>query len=178
MGLPKFELLPSREPLLLLTHQPEPKTPLQLRLRMLAHFFDWGVVFGIGNGLASFFTFGFLALLSPQIEAVGSEAGENLFSDVFDYAQPALLAGSLVFVSILYFVVLPALTGKTLGLGMMGLKIKSQNGADADLESLMKRFVGCSLLYATGGMWLLDSFRRSAHGLPHDRYSQTKVVKD
>jgi hypothetical protein len=76
-----------------------------------------------------------------------------------------------------YFVILPAWTGKTLGLSLLGCHLETtETGEKPGLREASLRLVGLVLVYATFGLMLLPVLRGVHLPLFQDRLSGTRVV--
>jgi uncharacterized RDD family membrane protein YckC len=145
--------------------------------RAVAHFVDVCVVQGFSVYGAKFFSVAILSLYAGEISGTGRGAGA-VFRDAFSYSSAQLLAASCAALSVLYFIGLPLLMGRTLGQGLMGLRIVSDGGQPLTLRQLCLRMVGCVLSYASGGILCLVGLRQRDGRFLHDVISDTRVVKD
>lgn len=144
--------------------------------RAIAHFIDLMVVQGFSVYSSKVLSLFLVAFHMPEIRGQGRMAG-RLFRDAFSYGQGKLLVAAFVLYAFAFFLVLPRITGRTLGMGLMGLAYESADGRPPGIKSLSIRFFGCLMVYATGGMMLAPLLKKAPQPLFHDRLSQTRVVK-
>jgi uncharacterized RDD family membrane protein YckC len=142
----------------------------------MAHLMDLLVVQGFSAYSAKMTSLVFLSFHMPEVQGPGRAV---LFQDAFAFGQSKLILVTFLFLSLVYFVALPALTGgRTLGLGLLGFRIQAEDGGGAGIKSLLLRQLGCFLVYVTGGLLaLLPSLKGPCRPLVHDRLSGTRVVK-
>lgn len=149
---------------------------VSLAPRAVAHFIDLLVVLGFSLYAAKMFSLFLVALHMPEIRESGRMAG-RLFRDTLTYSQGKLAIATFVFLAVAYFIALPRFSGRTLGMGLLGLKLETNEGGHPGLKALAVRFAGCVMIYATGGMMLTHILKRTPKPLFHDRISGTTVVK-
>jgi hypothetical protein len=175
MAIPKIHAsvsLPTQPQLLLLPHlvsQPSASA----RTRLAAHLIDLGIVQGFSAAFAKLLAYSIVAFFASEIADAGPSA-DSLFFDAMDYSYGMLFSGSFVFLSIVYFIGLPCFTGKTFGLGLLGLKIQPRNRAADHIDFHLRRYVGCALVYMSCGILLLAG---SQSGLFQDSFSNTEIVE-
>ncbi len=144
--------------------------------RALAHGMDWCIVWGFSLYFSKILSLALIKFHVGEIQQSGKFAGK-LFSDTLAYGESQVKIATLLFFSFIYFVGLPLWRGKTLGLGMFGLKIENESGGTPGWKSLSLRFLGCLLIYASAGALLIQWFRGKDRPIVHDFLSGTKVVK-
>lgn len=149
---------------------------LFLSARLLAHLVDLFVVQGVALFTSRLLTMAFLSAYQQEIRSFGQGA-DSLLADVFAHGSAQLYAGSFSLVTVLYFVAVPAVCGRTLGLGLVGLKIVSDDGAHPSPFASAWRLSGCGLAYLTAGAVNLTGLRRRRGALVQDQLSGTKVVR-
>ncbi|MGZ3693580.1 MAG: RDD family protein [Bdellovibrionota bacterium] len=153
-----------------------PKTSLFLSARLAAHFLDVSLVGGLSAYTSKLLTLAILSFYGAEFESFGSSASD-VFADAFDYANGQLFGACGAFFGILYFVALPTWSGRTLGQGLLGLKVVDANGASPSVLALARRLLSCVLIYVSGGSLLLSSLRVRQSRLPQDSFSETFVTK-
>ena len=113
-----------------------------------------------------------LAIVFYGIAAITGQTTESGFEL---YGAPAVLAFAVYF---LYFIVLEAMTGATIGKMLLGLKVVRVDGHPiAWRESIIRnllRIVDGFILYLVGLILILTSRKRQRLG---DRIAETLVVK-
>lgn len=149
---------------------------LHLSARVVAHVLDLSLVFGLSWYAAKVLALGLVAFYAAPIQGVG-EGAESLFRELYVYANGQMLAGCFGLFSIFYFVALPAYAGRTLGLGLFGLKIVDAAGNSPSAVAMTRRWFVCVLTYVSGGLLLLTSLRERVSALPQDSLSDTIVTK-
>lgn len=154
----------------------KPNILLHAAERMVSHAVDVALVMGLSFYASKIIALGFLSIYSAQFTGMGKSAGPA-FAAVYEYANGQLLGACAAFFGVLYFVGLPVLKGRTLGQGLLGLKIVDQDGNIPSMPALAKRFLGCLLVYASGGLLLLSGLRNRASRLPQDSLSESFVIK-
>lgn len=153
-----------------------PAGPLYIGARSFAHGFDLSFVLGVSFYAAKAISLAFLALYASELHAFGKDA-VDAFGDTYDYAINQLFPGCAAFFSVLYFVAMPAVWGRTPGLGIFGLRIVDASGEKASVLALARRFLTCLLVYLSGGSLLISSLRGRPSRLPQDSFSATRVIK-
>jgi hypothetical protein len=144
--------------------------------RAIAHAIDWMVVIGFSFYFSKLLSLALVKLLMPEIEQSGKFAGK-LFVDTMSYGESQIKIAAILFFSFLYFVGFPIWKGKTLGLGLLGLRIEDQEGKIPSVKSLGIRYLGCLLIYASAGSLLFQWFRGADRPIVQDSLSNTRVVK-
>jgi len=144
--------------------------------RSIAFFLDVLVVYGFSLYVSKLVSLLLVSAYMTEIEGTGRMAS-RLFHDTFVHGQAQLGLGSFVFFSFAYFVMLPHFSGRTLGLGLLGLKIVGASGEKPSLFSLLIRQLGCLAQFATGGMMLLQALKGPSRPLFQDSISRTAVVR-
>lgn len=143
--------------------------------RFLAHGVDALVVLGAAQFLANAFALLLLAAHASGIRGAGSGAAP-LMREAFWAAQGQLFPACVALLSLLYFVALPLVAGKTLGLGLVGLEYRTEAGERPDHHAMAQRFFCLVLVYATGGMLALAGLRSRRGWLIQDYWSRVRVV--
>lgn len=146
-----------------------------LHARAVAHFVDICIVQGFslyGSKLAS------LVLVSLHARAAGGSAGPAapLLKAAFAYSSAQMLAAAFASLSVLYFIALPLASGRTFGMALLGLRIRSDEGAGLTVRQLAFRLGGCALAYATGGLLCLVGLRQQDGRFFHDVLSGSRVA--
>lgn len=144
--------------------------------RAFAHAMDWCIVFGFSLYFSKILSLALMKFHVAEIQQSGKFAGK-LFVDTLAYGESQVKIATLLFFSFLYFVGIPLWKGKTLGLGMFGLKIESDHGGSPSWKGLVLRYFGCLLIYASAGALLIQWFRGKDRPIVHDFLSGTRVVK-
>ena len=154
----------------------EPTKYARLYPRAFAHFIDACVVNGLSVYSAKVFSVILLSLHAHAINDTGRMTSP-VFQEAFAYSSGQLFAASFASLALLYFVGLPLATGRTLGLGLLGLRLGGDNGAVPTLRQLSLRLIGCGANYATGGLLCVSLGRRDGRFF-QDMISETRVVRD
>ncbi len=154
-----------------------PQANFLLYPRALAHFVDVCIVQGFSLYSAKFFTVILLGFHAGAITASGKSAGPA-FRHIFTYASTELFAASFAALAIVYFVALPMVMGRTLGLGLFGMRIAGTSGENPDMRQLVLRLLGCALNYASFGLLCLGGLRKRSGVFLHDELSGSRVVMD
>jgi hypothetical protein len=175
--LMQTEEAPERRVALRLVSDAAPAARPYLYPRALAHFVDFCVVDGLSLYFAKVFSVLLVSLHSTAIAGSGRVAGP-LFREAFAYSNAQLFAASLTAISVLYFVALPYATGRTLGLGLLGLRIRAGDSQPPSVRQLAWRLLGCLLTYATFGALCVVGFRKHDGRFLQDLLSGTRVSKD
>ena len=172
---PQEEPKPSRTLQLLPTPEPDwigaPLPP-----RSMAHALDLMILLGISAYASKFFSLLLVAIHLPEIRGSGRLAG-RLFQETLSYGEANMGLATAIFSAMIYFVALPHYSGRTVGMGLLGLKVVDRNGDLPGVRPLVRRLLGCSFVYATGGMMLLPQLKRTPRPLFQDWVSETRVVK-
>lgn len=148
----------------------------RLSARALAHVFDLFIVNGVSVYGSKLFTFALLALYSRPLSAAGSEA-EPIFEELYDLASSQLLAACIAAVAVVYFVGLPLLIGRTLGQGLFGMRIVSNEGRDPTARQLVYRLFYCLVTYASFGLLCLVGLRQRNGRFAHDSWSDSQITR-
>ena len=152
-----------------------PATPLaRWHHRFLAHLLDLGLVIGFSSASATFLTLSFLAIYSGEMQSSGKSASAT-WGMAFDQAHDALFCGCFAFLAICYFVALPAVNSRTIGMGLFGLELCGADGQKPTVRELLKRLCVSMLIYCSGGSLLLLSQRGRKSQLPQDEWTNTSV---
>jgi hypothetical protein len=144
--------------------------------RAIAHVIDWMLVVGFSLYVSKLLSLVMVKMLMPEIQQSGKFAGK-LFVDAMSYGESQIKFATILFFSLLYFVGFPLWRGKTVGLGLLGLKIEDQEGKTPSAKALGIRYIGCLLIYASAGALLFQWFRGADRPIVHDSLSNTRVVK-
>ena len=143
---------------------------------------------GVAHGLDLCFLSGFSAsgsqLLSllflrwhMSLGEMQSKAGLELAQKSLLYGQGRIFFAGFLFLSLWYFLVLPAWSGRTLGLGLLGCRVVTAKGENPGLVASGVRFAVWLLHLFSGGLLLWAGLGRGAVML-QDRASATRVVRD
>jgi hypothetical protein len=145
--------------------------------RALAYGFDLLLLGGVSIHIAKIFSLLAVSLYMPAIHETGKMAN-RLFREAFSLGQFRIGLCVFALLYMAYFACLPRLSGKTLGMGLFGLRLESHFGALPLFRGLMLRQLGCFLQFFTGGMMLLPLLKGTSQPLLQDRLSATRVVAD
>ena len=121
-----------------------------------------------------------LRLLIERVERLEEEK-KGIADDIRDVFAEGQWQLGLFFFALYYaayFVWAARAMGKTLGLGLAGLRLENAYGFPPDARSLVYRQMGCLLQFATGGVLYLAVLRGTKQPLLQDRVSATRVVVD
>lgn len=151
-----------------------PATVAPVMPRAVAYFFDFSFVAGMSLYLAKVLSFLMISMHLGQIQGAGRGAS-RLLLHAFSRGQWQLSLGIFLLFYGAYFVVLPRIFGKTLGMGLCGLKIESHFGQLPTLRALFLRQIGCFFQIATGGLMLLPLLKGPRRILLQDAASGTCV---
>lgn len=145
--------------------------------RIIAHYVDLLVVTGLSVYCAKLCSVVLLSLHSQAITASGKQAAPML-REAFAYSSGWMLTGSFVTFSMLYFVALPFLSsGRTLGLGLLGMQIRCDDGQPLKMGTLFARLAGCALNYATMGALCLIGMRKHNETYLQDVMSHSHITR-
>ena len=132
--------------------------------RLLAYLADLAVVAGILS------LSGWIAVLADNvIEQLGLDPGTDL-ATIYVFMIPFIIGG--------YFVILWALTGRTVGKWFMGLKVVGRDGLPPTIGRSFVRVIGYGLsavLMWAGYLWVIIDDERQAW---HDHMAKTWVIYD
>jgi hypothetical protein len=143
--------------------------------RMVAHLVDACVVEGLSVYSSKLFS---VILMSLHVRMIRqSNHSRAVFLDMFSYSSTELFAAALAAMSFVYFVAVPFVTGRTLGLGLFGMQICSEDGAKPSWQQLTWRLVGVAITYASAGALCVIGFRQRDGKFLHDKVSRTKMVQ-
>jgi uncharacterized RDD family membrane protein YckC len=145
--------------------------------RAAAYFFDFSLVAGMSLYLAKVFSLLMISAHLGQVHLEGRGAG-RLFKHAFSQGQWQLSFGMFLLLYGAYFVFLPKLSGKTLGMGLFGLRIENHFGLSPSLRALFLRQIGCFFQIASGGLMLLPLLKGPRRILLQDAVSGTCVRID
>ena len=148
--------------------------PSLIFARLTAHFMDISVVFGFSAYLAKFFTFIAISFHRAAISGSGRSAGVA-FEAAYQYASANFLAASFALISIAYLVGLPMIFGRTLGMGLLGIRVFSEDGSAPTLRQMLLRLLGCAFAYASFGILCLIGLRQRDGRFFQDILSRTRV---
>lgn len=155
------------------------RRPARARLlypaRAVAHLMDMALLIGCSLYVAKLFTLVVVALHLNSIRGTGRLAG-GLFREAFVAGQGQFFAATFVVFSLLYFVMMPMRTGKTFGLGIVGLCLRGEDGAHPTLKPLVSRYGWCVMAYLSGGLLILAGLRSREGRLLQDHMSRTHVA--
>ncbi len=145
--------------------------------RILAHALDFSVVGGCSVYVSKLFS---VILLSFHARAIGGAGrmAAPLFRQAYDYSTMQLFAAGFAALSVVYFVAAPMVLGRTLGMGLFGLRIEGPNGARPTMRQLAYRLLGCTITYATAGMLCVVGLRERHGHFFHDQLSDTRITKE
>jgi hypothetical protein len=179
MPIPFSPIGESREPRPLqlvpnVGNSPEPAAPFYPRA--LAHFVDYCVVHGTSLYSAKFFSVLLLSFHARAFDRTDRFAGA-IFREAFESSSAQLLAASFASIALLYFVALPLVTGRTLGLGLLGLRIRDASGGMPSWRQLAYRLLGCLVGYATFGAVCLIGLRHRDGKFLQDSWSETSITR-
>ena len=73
---------------------------------------------------------------------------------------------------------MPLAMGRTLGLGLLGLRIVSDNGENPSMRQLALRLSGCAMGYASAGLACIFGLRRNDGRFLQDQLSRSRVVRN
>jgi hypothetical protein len=144
--------------------------PKFLVSRGFAHAIDISLVTGMGLYFSHLFSLLLISFHMKSIQTAGRGAS-SLFREVYAHGHGALFFGLLLAFSLIYFVVLPALVGRTLGQALLGLCVSTKEGGRPTWKQFSVRFAGCLLLYFSGGVLGLMGLRRGS--FVHEEASET-----
>ena len=145
--------------------------------RMFAHMVDACVLTGFSVYVAKIFSVVLIALHGGSIAATGKIAS-SVFQRAFEYSSSQLFAASFASFSVLYFVALPLVFGRTPGHAVFGLRITDGNGGLPSLRQLVLRLGGLACAYGSGGLLCIAGLRGREARLIQDIVSDTKMIRE
>jgi hypothetical protein len=145
--------------------------------RNFAYSIDFCLVAGCASYSSIFFSLLLLSAKSGAISSLGKGA-EAAFRDAYELAGAQLFAGSFVFFSVMFWVAIPLVAGKTFGMGLCGLRLEAKHEGRITTRQLLRRLSGCWLNYLTFGAVSLPDFVQGSGLYFQDRISDTRVVVD
>jgi uncharacterized RDD family membrane protein YckC len=145
--------------------------------RFVAHVVDVCVLGGFSVYLAKISSIFLISLHGAAISSSG-KAAAVVFRQAFDYSSAQLFSSSFAALSLLYFVGLPMVFGRTPGQGILGLRIWEEAGEKPSLRALILRLFGVTLTYASGGLLCLVGLRQRDGRFLQDILSRSRVAKD
>lgn len=174
-------------PILLPVYSPQQSSPLVLvprgnrrfasfARRGLAHCLDLCFLSGFSASGSQLLSLLFLRWHMPLAE-LQSKAGLELAQKSLLYGQGRIFFAGFLFLSLWYFLVLPAWSGRTLGLGLLGCRVVTVRGENPGLGASGLRFAVWLLHLFSGGLLLWSGLGRGSV-LLQDRASATRVVRD
>lgn len=169
--------LPEERALLLLV---EPNAPASVKAqftpRTLAHLMDLFVVQGFSLYTAKL---GSLTLLSGHMAEIrdSGKLASGIFREAFHYGSGQVFFVCFALFSLLYFVGMPLVTGRTFGLGVFGLKLENQAGTKPTMKQLLTRLAAYLTCFASLGILFAVGLRRRDGRFLHDQISDTSVVR-
>lgn len=145
--------------------------------RAFAHFLDLCLVQGFSLYSAKLFSVLILSFHAGAISEAGKVAAP-VFRQAFAWSSGQLLAASFAALAVAYFVGLPLVAGRTLGMGLLGLRIVSDDGAALSVRQLALRLGGCAMGYASAGLVCILGLRQNEGRFLQDRLSGSRVVRN
>jgi uncharacterized RDD family membrane protein YckC len=162
-------LLVIKPPLALLAASPQS--------RAFAHAIDLGCVVGLSYYTSTLLTVILLAPRNSEFAAFGKKAPE-VFQEVYDLSSSLLFAASLAILAVTVLVAIPLINGKTPGMGLLGLRVRANNGLALAPSTMFLRLAGCIFTLAAAGIPLLIGLARRDGAFFQDRLSASSVVFD
>lgn len=161
--------------LVLLTNK-EPVANAPVGERVAAHLLDLSLVAGISFQVAKVSSLLLATAHAEEIQNSGRLA-DGIFRAAWSYGHGFLVPVTFLCLYFLYFTAVPFLLGRTMGMGLMGLKITSIEGVGEklSLRALWKRAVACFFTYPSLGVFSL--IRSSSGALFQDHTSGTRVER-
>jgi uncharacterized RDD family membrane protein YckC len=150
--------------------------PVPFYPRALAHLLDLAVVGGFSVPLAKIASV-FVVFAHLHAHRLAEKASETALFEAFDYANSFLGGASFAALAVVYFVGLPHLSGRTLGLGIFGLRIESETGGHPEFAQLGTRFLACALNFLSGGLLCVVGLRSRDGRFLQDSWSRSRVVR-
>lgn len=173
--------IPSMQPefALMVVPTPAPAVPAKADFpsRAVAHIIDFCLVAGLSSYL-SILTFVLLAI--PRMDEFSSfgRRAHVAFAATYATAGAQLFAGSFAFLSVAFLVAVPLVSGKTPGMGLLGLRLRREAGGALTARALLARLAGSYFTYFALGIPCAIAFLREDGKLFQDRLSGTSVVRD
>jgi hypothetical protein len=145
--------------------------------RNFAYSIDFCLVSGCASYASIFFS---LLLLSAHANVIGSlgKGAEAAFLDAYELAGAQLFAGSFAFFSLMFWVAVPLVAGKTFGMGICGLRLEAASEGGLTTRALLRRLAGCWINYLTLGAASVPALVQNSGLFFQDRVSNTRVVVD
>jgi uncharacterized RDD family membrane protein YckC len=144
--------------------------------RTLAHCFDVAVVQGFSAYAAKFLSLALISGHMGEIQDTGKLAS-GIFADTLAYGNSQVFLASFIAISVLYFIGMPLLVGRTFGLGIFGLKVENERGEKPSFSEAATRFGVLAASFLSLGLLFAVGLRRRDGRFLHDQVSGTKVVK-
>ncbi len=144
--------------------------------RAVAHCLDLFVVQGFSLYASKFAT---LALLSGHMEAIqdtGRLAG-GIFREALNFGNSQVFVACFGLFTLIYFVGMPHVFGRTLGLGIFGLKLENEQGGRPDFGALTVRLATYVFSWVSLGLVFAVGLRRRDGRFLHDQWSGTRITK-
>jgi hypothetical protein len=145
--------------------------------RAIAHFFDFCLVQGASLYSAKLFSVIFVSFHARAIADTGREA-LPLLREAYDFSSAQLFAASFAAFAVIYFIGFPLAIGRTPGLGLVGLRIRGDQGAPLTLRQLALRMIGCGFTYASFGALCVVGLRKRDGRFLQDLISGTRIVRE
>jgi uncharacterized RDD family membrane protein YckC len=181
MPIPEFSSeLPKPTQLVLvpaIAARPQVKTPRVWVARLLAHAIDAAVVSALGTYAGQLLTLGLISFYNGAFKDSARESS-GLFRDLFNYGEASLSAAGIAMFGFLLLVALPCLTKLTPGLGVIGLRVESEEGDFPSSRGMVRRLLITLFYYASFGSLLLLSVRGRDGKALQDRISHTRIVRN
>lgn len=145
--------------------------------RVFSHSVDACVLTGFSVYVAKLFSVLLVALHGTAIAGTGKVAS-SVFQHAFAYSSTQLFAAGFASFSVLYFVGLPLVFGRTPGQAVFGLRIIGRDGSPPTLRQLVLRLGGMACAYGSAGILCLSGLRGREGRFIHDSMSDSTVVKE
>lgn len=155
---------------------PSAKRKSYLYPRTIAHCLDLFVVQGFSLYAAKVSTLALLSGHMGEIQNTGKLAG-GIFRELFQFGNSQIFFACFSLITLLYFVGMPLICGRTFGLGIFGLKLETDAGNKPDFRSLAIRLGAYVVSWTSLGLIFAVGLRRRDGLFLHDQWSGTKVVK-
>jgi len=144
--------------------------------RILAHIVDGCVLAGFSVYIAKIFSVLLIAFHGNAINSSGSIAA-GLFRQAFNHSSSHLFAASFAATSVLYFIGLPLIFGRTPGQGIFGLRTLGDQGEAPTLRNLSYRLAAIAFTYCTAGLICVVGLRQRDGRFFHDIVSGSSVFR-
>jgi uncharacterized RDD family membrane protein YckC len=144
-------------------------------VRWGAHIFDLTLLSGFSFYGSQFLSYLFLSVHLPALKGFG-RPGVRLAEESLVYGQNRIFLAAFLFSSFLYFLLLPAFSGRTFGLGLMGCRIVNHKGGIPSLKACSVRYAIWLLHVSCAGLLLFSGVRRGV--FLQDRMSSTRIVHE